>query len=68
MLAANWVAMPFVWFLCPETTGKSLEHIDLLFAQPHVRERLLAEQSLGSSEDEKKERGGDGSVRIEQVV
>ena len=68
MLAANWVAMPFVWFLCPETTGKSLEQIDLLFAKPHVRERLLAEQSQGSSGDEKKERDGDGSVKIEQVV
>lgn len=59
--------MPFVWWLCPETTGKSLEDIDLVFAKPHVRERILVEQSLNSSGDEKKQ-DNDGSVKIEQVV
>lgn len=59
--------MPFVWWLCPETTGKSLEEIDLVFAKPHVRERILVEQSLSSTGDEKKQ-DNDGSVMIEQVV
>lgn len=31
------LAVPFIWFMCPETTGKSLEEIDLLFAE---RDRL----------------------------
>lgn len=30
-LASCAVAIPFVWFMCPETTGKTLEEIDLLF-------------------------------------
>lgn len=25
------IAVPFVWFMCPETTGKTLEEIDMLF-------------------------------------
>ena len=42
MLVFNWLAMPFVWFMCPETGGKSLEEIDVLFAKENVRERILA--------------------------
>lgn len=30
-LASCAVAIPFGWFMCPETTGKTLEEIDLLF-------------------------------------
>jgi hypothetical protein len=41
MLVFNWLAMPFVWFMCPETGGKSLEEIDVLFAKEDVRERIL---------------------------
>lgn len=59
--------MPFVWWLCPETTGKSLEDIDLIFAKPHVRERILAEQSSKGSGDEKNHEI-DGSVQIERLV
>ena len=64
MLLSNWVAMPFVWLMCPETTGKSLEEIDLLFAKEHVRESILAERVTGSSAESKEV----DSVRIEKVA
>ena len=66
MLLCNWVAMPFVWWLCPETTGKSLEEIDLIFAKPHVREALVEQSSNGSGYEKKREI--DGSVQIERLV
>ncbi|USP78017.1 hypothetical protein yc1106_05291 [Curvularia clavata] len=57
MLVFNWLAMPFVWFMCPETGGKSLEEIDILFAKEHVRESILAsgysdtmEEGIGTRE------------------
>ncbi|OAL03659.1 general substrate transporter [Phaeosphaeriaceae sp. SRC1lsM3a] len=37
-------AIPFVWFMCPETTGKSLEEIDLIFAKNHIRQSALANE------------------------
>ncbi|KAF2111049.1 hypothetical protein BDV96DRAFT_634855 [Lophiotrema nucula] len=43
MMLSSWVAMPFVWFMCLETTGKSLEEIDLLFAKLEVKSSILAE-------------------------
>ncbi|KNG48354.1 sugar transporter stl1 [Stemphylium lycopersici] len=64
MLLSNWVAMPFVWLMCPETTGKSLEEIDLLFAKKHVRESILAERILGSNTESKEVE----SVRIEKLA
>lgn len=65
MLLSNWVAMIFVWFMCPETTGKSLEEIDLLFAKAHVRESILANETTDSDGKEDKE---SGSVKTEQLV
>jgi hypothetical protein len=50
--------------MCPETTGKSLEEIDLLFAKEHVRESILAERVTGSSAESKEV----DSVRIEKVA
>ncbi|KAH8805252.1 putative sugar transporter STL1 [Xylogone sp. PMI_703] len=41
-LVASVLVIPFIYFYCPETTGKSLEEIDLLFATDEVRERILA--------------------------
>ncbi|KAI4724863.1 putative sugar transporter STL1 [Aureobasidium sp. EXF-10728] len=40
-LLCCFLAAAYVYFLCPETTGKTLEEIDALFARsPEVRERL----------------------------
>ncbi|KAK1763974.1 general substrate transporter [Phialemonium atrogriseum] len=44
MALSCFVAIPFVYFMCPETTGKTLEEIDLIFATESVRERIVAEQ------------------------
>ncbi|KAH7092233.1 putative sugar transporter STL1 [Paraphoma chrysanthemicola] len=79
MLLSNWIAMPFVWLMCPETTGKSLEEIDILFAKKDVRERILNERMYA---DELEKSGGvrerknaglgtddekDSSVKLEEV-
>lgn len=60
--------MPFVWFMCPETTGKSLEEVDLLFAKEKVKESILAEQIVHGNEVVQ----GDGdekssSMKMEEV-
>lgn len=47
------VAVPFVYFMCPETTGKTLEEIDLLFQKKAGVEQGHADNSLESfSKDE----------------
>ena len=46
MLLSCAVAVPFVWFMCPETTGKTLEEIDLLFAKKSVQDSAWAEHAL----------------------
>ncbi|KAF2149098.1 putative sugar transporter STL1 [Myriangium duriaei CBS 260.36] len=43
-LICCFLAAAYVYFLCPETTGKTLEEIDALFARsPEVRQRLEEE-------------------------
>ncbi|KEF62489.1 uncharacterized protein A1O9_00462 [Exophiala aquamarina CBS 119918] len=42
MLLSCAAAIPFVYFLCPETTGKTLEEIDLIFAKPEIRDSAAA--------------------------
>ncbi|KAF2025005.1 general substrate transporter [Setomelanomma holmii] len=54
MLLSNWVAMPFVWFMCPETTGKSLGGIDILFAKKDVRECILAGETSYENDAKRK--------------
>lgn len=57
-LVCCFLSAAYVWYYCPETTGRTLEEIDVLFARtPEVRERLEAEttrrHSLGGGQDEK---------------
>ncbi|ORX36282.1 putative monosaccharide transporter [Kockovaella imperatae] len=33
---ANMIFLPFIWFFYPETTGRSLEELDVLFAHAHI--------------------------------
>lgn len=43
-------AVPFVYFMCPETSGKTLEEIDLIFAKASVRDSDLAIEVLAHHE------------------
>lgn len=43
--AFNVLAIPFIYFLCPETAGKHLEELDVLFCKPELRERLTTERA-----------------------
>lgn len=44
-LICCFLAAAYVYFLCPETTGKTLEELDILFARsPEVRDRLRREE------------------------
>ncbi|KIV98706.1 uncharacterized protein PV09_09533 [Verruconis gallopava] len=50
------VAVPFIYFMCPETTGKTLEEIDLIFAKDNIKRSALAtEVSMHYHESEKGE-------------
>ncbi|UPK94714.1 hypothetical protein LCI18_005649 [Fusarium solani-melongenae] len=44
MALSCFVAIFFVYFMCPETTGKTLEEIDVLFAREEVKHTILAER------------------------
>lgn len=46
MLLSCAAAIPFVYFMCPETTGKTLEEIDLIFAKPEIRDSALAARTI----------------------
>jgi len=36
---ANLIFLPFIWFFYPETTGRTLEELDVLFAHAHITKR-----------------------------
>ncbi|KFY04527.1 hypothetical protein O988_00717 [Pseudogymnoascus sp. VKM F-3808] len=42
-LVFNFIAIPYVYFCCPETRGHSLEQIDLLFISDSLKETDLAQ-------------------------
>ncbi len=46
MLLPCALVVPFVYYTCPETTGKSLEEIDLIFAKKSVRESALVSELM----------------------
>jgi hypothetical protein len=39
----NVLQVPFVYFLCPETAGKALEEMDLMFSTEEQKNALEAE-------------------------
>ncbi|KAK3115877.1 hypothetical protein LTR53_004321 [Teratosphaeriaceae sp. CCFEE 6253] len=68
-LLCCFLAAAYVWYCCPETTGKTLEELDLLFAKPAARERMEAagwgaqrdrRASLADSITEKRRRSSAG--------
>ena len=46
MLLSCALAVVFVYYMCPETTGKSLEEIDLIFAKQSVKDSALASELI----------------------
>ncbi|KAM5343677.1 hypothetical protein ACJ41O_012214 [Fusarium nematophilum] len=64
MALSCFVAIFFVYFMCPETTGKTLEEIDILFATDEVKHTLLAEQIIARSHGVA-EKGAASSTHLE---
>ncbi|KAF5636946.1 sugar transporter STL1 [Fusarium sp. NRRL 25303] len=64
MALSCFAAIFFVYFMCPETTGKTLEEIDVLFAKEEIRHTMLAE-ALVMQSHEKAEKGAMTSSHVE---
>lgn len=41
-LMCCFLAAAYVWFCCPETTGRTLEEIDYIFVKKEIRDRMGA--------------------------
>lgn len=54
MLLSCAAAVPFVYFMCPETTGKTLEEIDLIFASGSIRDSGLASELIAHTHHNEK--------------
>ncbi|ORY69024.1 general substrate transporter [Pseudomassariella vexata] len=54
MTLSCFFAVFFVYFMCPETTGKSLEEIDLIFAKDEVKDSILAARVIRHRGDSEK--------------
>ncbi|KAK5062648.1 hypothetical protein LTR84_004721 [Exophiala bonariae] len=65
MLLSCAAAVPFVYFMCPETTGKSLEEIDLIFATQSVKDSRLASELIAHTHHKQ---GETGSIIHEEKV
>ncbi|KAL9948282.1 hypothetical protein ACHAQF_001816 [Verticillium nonalfalfae] len=65
MALSCFLAIFFVYFMCPETSGKSLEEIDLLFAKDDVKQSLLARQVLSQRKPD--EKGTESPICIESA-
>ncbi|KAK2807988.1 hypothetical protein FQN50_005070 [Emmonsiellopsis sp. PD_5] len=59
--AWNAIFIPFIWFFYPETAGRSLEEIDLIFAKGYVEKMsyVRAAKELPKLSDEEIERKGE---------
>ncbi|KAK2737934.1 hypothetical protein FQN55_000838 [Onygenales sp. PD_40] len=59
--AWNAIFIPFIWFFYPETAGRSLEEIDLIFAKGYVEKMsyVRAAKELPKLTDEEIERKGE---------
>lgn len=57
MLLSCALAVPFVYFMCPETTGKTLEEIDLIFAEGKIRDSGLASELIAHAHHTEKTPG-----------
>ncbi|KAL2112381.1 hypothetical protein VUR80DRAFT_7736 [Thermomyces stellatus] len=60
MALSCFLAIFFVFFLCPETTGKSLEEIDVLFAKDGVKRSLLSREIMPLGRENEKDTGSPG--------
>jgi hypothetical protein len=47
-LVCCFLAAAYVWFYCPETTGRTLEEIDVLFAKPGLHRDALEHAAVES--------------------
>lgn len=47
-LVCCFLAAAYVWYYCPETTGRTLEEIDVLFAKPGPHREALEQAALQS--------------------
>lgn len=68
MLLSCAATLAFVYFMCPETTGKSLEEIDILFATDEMKAQLARHHSNDVSDDTSdQEKDKDGVLMVEHV-
>lgn len=56
-LVCCFLAAAYVWFYCPETTGRTLEEIDVLFAKPGPRRDALEAVAAAAAAGQTTRRG-----------
>ena len=64
MLLSCAIAVPFVYFMCPETTGKTLEEIDMIFAKHKIRDSYTAGQTIRQRSTDNKVGGYDEVEKV----
>ncbi|EOO01375.1 putative sugar transporter stl1 protein [Phaeoacremonium minimum UCRPA7] len=65
MALSCFLAIFFVYFACPETSGKTLEEIDIIFAKDEVKHSLLAQTVI--SESRHNEKDNESPVCVEEA-